>query len=594
MSLNLQVQLNNGLERVLRHTDSKKSLVSLPTEVFQKILLQLDYKTQNLCACVNRYFRDQRKISVEDDNRYLVFFLENVLGIKNKSDLEKLAPYFLALQNIKNDRKTKIRKLHRIIYEYFKYKINSSFNNRVICAICVTRTPHLFSNLSNELKNDPIFLKAILIKFGQFLEYIPKKFQNDPELVLAAVSEDGLALCHASNDLKNNRKIVLAAVRQDGLALKYASVALQNDLEIVLAAVNQFGLALYHASDELKNNRMVVLAAVRQEGIALKFASNRLKKNRKIVLAAVNQNGLAIIFVDKIYANDRKVVLAAVNQDGQALGCISDSMKNDSTIVLSSLIRDTQDYKAAVKIVKMYPKAIAKAIIDPEELGTELNELKINPRNVVNQLSRQMLAMQTVAKMLRLMYPITAAIIPLAAMRKKIGFKYAFYEFKNIKVMVEHALNQYRSTLYYASETKKKDRDLTLIGVTQIGMSLNGSWLTDDPEIVLAAVNRDGKVLSFACPYLLEKHPEIVLAAVRQNGMALRFAYRFKNDEKIVLAAVSENGCALKYASDALKNNFTIVLAAAIQNRYALDYASDAMKKNEQIAYIVKKLHENK
>eukprot|EP00971_Amphidinium_carterae_P135761 2689812-Amphidinium_carterae.1 len=60
-----------------------------------------------------------------------------------------------------------------------------------------------------------------------------------------------------------------------------------------------------------------------------------------------------------------------------------------------------------------------------------------------------------------------------------------------------------------------------------------------------------------------ETRQEIVLAAVQRNGRALEFAAEeLKGDWDIVLEAVGQNGYALQFAADECKGDRAIVLKA--------------------------------
>lgn len=53
---------------------------------------------------------------------------------------------------------------------------------------------------------------------------------------------------------------------------------------------------------------------------------------------------------------------------------------------------------------------------------------------------------------------------------------------------------------------------------------------------------------------------EVVLAALNQNGRALEYAPNdLQNDKDVVLTAVNQDGTSLKYASDKLQNDFELL-----------------------------------
>jgi hypothetical protein len=66
----------------------------------------------------------------------------------------------------------------------------------------------------------------------------------------------------------------------------------------------------------------------------------------------------------------------------------------------------------------------------------------------------------------------------------------------------------------------------------------------NDQEVVLAALEQDGRALQFASEGL-KAYQYIILAAVRKNGLALKHAPAFQTDKEVVFQAVWKNCLAL-------------------------------------------------
>ena len=82
----------------------------------------------------------------------------------------------------------------------------------------------------------------------------------------------------------------------------------------------------------------------------------------------------------------------------------------------------------------------------------------------------------------------------------------------------------------------------------------------------------------------LQNYPELVLAAVQKDGWALAHASEeLRADRAIVLAAVQENGGALESASEELKGDREIVMAAVTTNPWALIHASKELRRDRDI-----------
>jgi len=109
------------------------------------------------------------------------------------------------------------------------------------------------------------------------------------------------------------------------------------------------------------------------------------------------------------------------------------------------------------------------------------------------------------------------------------------------------------------------------------------TWLKDDKDVVLAAVNTFPEALKYASPRL-KNDPEVVRAAVNKNGRTLEFASpEFRNDYHMVLAAVNQNGCAIQYANARLQSNFEIARAAVTQHPHAFIYLVADLQEDRQV-----------
>ena len=105
-----------------------------------------------------------------------------------------------------------------------------------------------------------------------------------------------------------------------------------------------------------------------------------------------------------------------------------------------------------------------------------------------------------------------------------------------------------------------------LMGTTSIARArvqmCSARWCYEsDREVVLAAVQRDGRALKYASAEL-QADREVVLAAVRQNGRALGYAsVELQADRDFVLAAIERNADALRYTSAELQRDDAVLKA---------------------------------
>ncbi|HPQ35187.1 MAG TPA: DUF4116 domain-containing protein [Tenuifilaceae bacterium] len=148
-----------------------------------------------------------------------------------------------------------------------------------------------------------------------------------------------------------------------------------------------------------------------------------------------------------------------------------------------------------------------------------------------------------------------------------------------------------KSLYDYLNDSFKKDMEiikLCLSGKPRIIKNI-GKPVTDK-ELLLLAIQKDGGVLKYAEPKLLNDK-DFMQSVVRVNGEAIRLASEeLKNDKTIAIEAVKENGFALQYVSDELKNDKDVVIEAVKNRKYAIDYASPNLQNDREFLEYLEQL----
>ncbi len=146
--------------------------------------------------------------------------------------------------------------------------------------------------------------------------------------------------------------------------------------------------------------------------------------------------------------------------------------------------------------------------------------------------------------------------------------------------MVDAAVRASGQSLNHASPTLKNTKSIAMAAIENDGderkrkdggyrgwreppaLAYASTTLSNDPEVVMAAVQRNARALEHASD-LLRDDPAIVRAAVDRRGNALQFASdRLRDDHAIVLAAVQKEPQSLQFASERLRGNAEILRAA--------------------------------
>lgn len=119
-----------------------------------------------------------------------------------------------------------------------------------------------------------------------------------------------------------------------------------------------------------------------------------------------------------------------------------------------------------------------------------------------------------------------------------------------------------------------REFNLKLLGRCSEFLEVESKENQNDAEMVLAAVNSDGRNLEFASKRL-RATKEIVDTAVGNNGTALEFASaQLRANRELVLKAVSRSGQALKYAVLALRSDQEITRAAVENDPFSLEFVA--------------------
>ena len=112
--------------------------------------------------------------------------------------------------------------------------------------------------------------------------------------------------------------------------------------------------------------------------------------------------------------------------------------------------------------------------------------------------------------------------------------------------------------------------------------------LHEDTDLLLLAYDNPKNRASFCINYAsetLKKDRELTKKILSKDGISLEYVdEEFKNDKELVLLAINENAMSLQYASPKLQNDKTVVLAAVKKNGNVYEFLPKTMKQNKEVA----------
>jgi hypothetical protein len=208
-----------------------------------------------------------------------------------------------------------------------------------------------------------------------------------------------------------------------------------------------------------------------------------LQVDREFVLGAAFLHGHVIEHVSSVFRADREVIMAAVSKNGHALQHASIELRADREVVVAAVTNIGHALEHAAEEWRGDCDVVWQAICrSPMALAHVSSELQDNQNLVMMAVSKNGAALQFASSRLRAMSDVAQI-----AVRRSVTAQSRASE---VAVALQHS-------------------DVSLRG---------------NKSLVLAAVERDGLSLRFACPEL-QKDPEVVQAAVSARiGSAMRQA----------------------------------------------------------------------
>ena len=444
------------------------------------------------------------------------------------------------------------------------------------------------------------------------------------------------------------------AVKLDGTALKYASIKICDNKEIVMSAVQESCFALLYASDRLKYDEDIVLqSTIRRSDLYdnhLVFPKTLLK-DREFVLKLIQLNSFNIKFIPNDLKDDNLLYFTALSNDPSISLSGYKAFDEEVYIKLYNILENeefaTELILKNIFVFNYLPDDLKKSEPFILNLIERLSELTTKVGFETGNQKRQLLV--SIIKINNNNRRIINASLKYTIDDIYLGeliFKNTVEDLYNNLDFILCAVEINGFLLQYIPYQFKNHRDIVLTAIINYSNFKSGQWGNDSPlkyaseslrndmEVVLAAIQKDGRAISYASdnlkknvdlvfeslkkgaglsyftylPFDLQTRENLLLTLkngggdidlipidLRSDKEILMFAIKYyaknlsqasaelKNDKEIVLAAVKSSGEVLEYVSDELRNDPEIVLAAVSQNGAALKFASEEMKNNKEI-----------
>ena len=358
----------------------------------------------------------------------------------------------------------------------------------------------------------------------------------------------GTSLRFASDDLQGNREVVLAAVENDPSAWQYAHICLYTDTNFAVQAVTANPRTLNHMSDKHRNTWRIVKAAVEKDGDCLELAPEKFKNDPTIVTAAVEEKGTSLRFASDKLRADCMIVLAAVKHDSSAWKHADPSLYNDA-LFASKACASNPDVLEYVSLDHIRNEKVVEAAVREDETCFRHVAERVFYGRIENR------------------------DIPPRFMGNKHIVIAGVRHFKGPRF------------LFHASEELKDDPDVVMAALDRSGEPHNVAEAYED---------KDGSALRVASQRV-RANKNVVIEACRMIPSAILDAdFDFRYDRDVVMACVESvkrrrgevvdaEFTPLKYTSEAIRAERDIVMLAVRQTPMALKYAGEKLRNEKGV-----------
>jgi predicted RNA-binding protein (virulence factor B family) len=474
--------------------------------------------------------------------------------------------------------------------------------------------------VDNKLKNDREFVRNILLKNGNFFQFISPELKKDKELILLTLSSDFIndnvlfdLFNNLDSKLKSDREILTFGLKRNVNVLYYADESFKKDKKLMSYLISKLSLNLFsspyflydlkndpefilgliedsriffdeksfdYVGDSLKGDRAFMLRAVTINGQLLKYASNDLKSDKTLISTALKSWYLAIQYGDSSIRNDRDLVVKSL--ETYYINKFPNNYEmNDFYYLMYQFNREFRNDKS------VYLEALNKNF----NRNSILNKIKAfsNDQDFIRKNNLENLISHPYSfEYLDSMYKKDDEFMNIAVNSGIYDLSFASDKYTKNREIVLQAVKYNGNNIAFTSELFQNDKEIVMAAVSNVGSAFlyASNQLKTDKEIILVALKNDITILDYVDKSLFSDS-SFVREIISINGELISyFDEKLMHDRNIILDAVTSNGRALKYADDDLKKDPEIV-SRAIDNcfygDFVLQYADKRFLKDKSI-----------
>jgi hypothetical protein len=213
------------------------------------------------------------------------------INVKNASEIEK--------DDIDFMREAIINNPNNLQFATVKLRSNKDF-----IRWSVKQSPYLLEFAHLSLKSDSVFVYELIKEINnsglcKVFEHVSDNLKNDPDFVKNLIKLDPHTFKHASNELKSNKEFILDALKRGcntwfiSHILIYISTDLFDDGDFMLSVdeILKDGFVYDYLSKRLLCDREFILKSIEYSDKILEYIPKKLQKDDEIILKAISLHG---------------------------------------------------------------------------------------------------------------------------------------------------------------------------------------------------------------------------------------------------------------------------------------------------------------
>lgn len=466
---------------------------------------------------------------------------------------------------------------------------------------------------NNQERHRLVWIEALEKDAARVWNDLPYCYRHDKECILRALSMSPTLPPKSQFErtfpqrLRFDKQVVLGFCARDDFDRLYyerhlfVPECLTNDKDVMVAYCRKIPRSLQECSESLTNDRDVVLAAIELDGLELQYASRNLQQDREIVQAACGRDGRALEFcppgpLRNELVNDREFMLKVLRQHGgPMLRLAPEDLRQDRQLLLEALQHGMR-WRFCPARFQADRLFLLEALQRQPSLYLEMNRTTQMQRDIAYAAITSVTSTPEVINKVFIQVPELASERPVALAMvqrgdlncmKRFLLENASPDIHDDKEIMLAAVQRDGKLFPHVSPALKRDTDIILAALLhkdeetapEVLASVAPETLRQHPEILVRAIavypQRNLRLLRAHIPDELWLDRNVAKAYLIRSGRVLEvFEPLLQNDVEMALLVAEHAGPDFGLVGESLRSNYEFMKQAVGRNGRVLRYAA--------------------